>query len=95
MVDRYRDLAINSSYCRDPVEIRANAFAIAFLAPPAAVDRMVYQADDIPTAVFEVVRHFGVSVTAAAAHVVRSVHLGITGDGAFPHIEAFAVFGLA
>lgn len=69
MVDRYRDLAVNSPYRRDPVEIRANAFAIAFLAPPSAVDRMVYQADDIPSAVFEVVRHFAVSVTAAAAHV--------------------------
>ena len=69
MVDRYRDLAVNSTYRRDRVEIRANAFAIAFLAPPAAVDRMVDQAGDVPSAVFAVARRFGISVTAAAAHV--------------------------
>ena len=86
MVDRYRDLAINSSYRRDPVEIRANAFAIAFLAPPAVVDRMVYQADDILSAVFEVARYFGISVTAAAAHVgnVSRVHVVLPRGSAFP-----------
>lgn len=68
-VDRYINLAVNSSFRRDPVEVRANAFAIAFLAPPAAVGRMVYQANDILSAVFEVARHFNISVTAAAAHV--------------------------
>ncbi len=68
-VDRYSDLKINSSFRRDPVEVRANAFAIAFLAPPAIVGRMVYQANDIPSAVFEVAQHFDISVTAAAAHV--------------------------
>jgi Zn-dependent peptidase ImmA (M78 family)/transcriptional regulator with XRE-family HTH domain len=85
-VDRYPDLAINSSYRRDPVEIRANALAIAFLAPPAAVDRMVYQADDIPSAVFEVARHFGVSVTAAAAHVgnVSRVRVVLPRGSRFP-----------
>lgn len=69
MVDRYDDLVVNSSNRRDPVEIRANAFAIAFLAPPSEVDRIVHMANDVSSAVFEVANHFGVSVSAAAAHV--------------------------
>lgn len=68
-VDRYDDLKVNSSERRDPVEIRANAFAIALLAPPAAVDRIVHNAADIPSAVYEVTRHFGISASAAIAHV--------------------------
>ena len=69
MVDRYNDLAVTSSNRRDPVEIRANAFAIAFLAPPSAVGRMVDQADNTTSAVLDVAQYFGISVTAAAAHV--------------------------
>jgi Zn-dependent peptidase ImmA (M78 family) len=68
-VDRYDDLKVNASERRDPVEIRANAFAIALLAPPAAVDRIVHDAADIPSAVYEVTQHFGISVSAAMAHV--------------------------
>lgn len=82
MVDRYNDLVVNSSTRRDPVEIRANAFAIAFLAPPSEVDRIVHTASDIPTAVFEVAQHFGVSVSAAAAHVgnVSRVRVSLPGS---------------
>jgi Zn-dependent peptidase ImmA (M78 family)/transcriptional regulator with XRE-family HTH domain len=69
MVDRYHDLAFTSRYRRDPVEMRANAFAIAFLAPPAAVEKLVSQASDVPTAALDVARHFNISVTAATAHV--------------------------
>jgi Zn-dependent peptidase ImmA (M78 family) len=68
-VDRYSDLTVNSPERRDPVEVRANAFAIALLAPPAAVDRIVQNANDIPSAVYKVSRHFGISVSAAQAHV--------------------------
>lgn len=68
-VDRYLDLAINSLTPRDQVEMRANAFAIAFLAPPAAVDRIVHQTADINSAVLAVSQSFGISLTAAAAHV--------------------------
>lgn len=85
-VDRYKDLEINSSNRRDPVEMRANAFAIAFLAPPASVDQMVNKANDIPSAVLEVARHFNVSVTAAAAHVgnVSRVRVALPRDIPFP-----------
>ncbi len=85
-VDRYGDLEINGSSRRDPVEIRANAFAIAFLAPPAVVEKMVYQAETIPSAVFEVAQHFGISVTAAAAHVgnVSRVRVVLPRVGLFP-----------
>jgi len=86
MVDRYLDLAVNSSYRRDPVESRANAFAIAFLAPPSAVDRMFHQADNIISAVFEVALHFDVSVTAAAAHIgnVSRVRVVLPRGSRFP-----------
>ncbi|WP_162009697.1 ImmA/IrrE family metallo-endopeptidase [Methylocystis heyeri] len=90
-VDGYSDLTVdkysdNSVIRRDPVEIRANAFAIAFLAPPSAVDKMVGHAEITPSAVFEVAQHFGISVTAAAAHIgnVRRVEVVPPRGSKFP-----------
>lgn len=93
-VDRYDDLKVNASERRDPVEIRANAFAIALLAPPAAVDRIVHNATDIPSAVYEVTRHFGISVSAARAHVgnVSRVQVSMPrlGEHVVPSDEMYA-----
>lgn len=69
MIDRYEDLEVNSSSPRDVVEMRANAFAIAFLAPPAVIDRMIAGSIDITATIFKVVERFGISVSAASAHV--------------------------
>jgi len=53
----------------DPVEIRANAFAVAFLAPPAEVKRLVAQTLDASSAVQAVMDRFGISLSAARHHV--------------------------
>ena len=54
---------------KDIVEIRANAFAIAFLAPPSAVKNIVKEVLDPFTAVCRVMTTFGISGTAAKYHV--------------------------
>lgn len=65
-VDKYDDV---TSDVKDPVEIRANAFAISFLAPPAAVRRIVDRKESLVAAVSEVMITFGMSGTAAKYHV--------------------------
>lgn len=54
---------------RDPVEIRANAFAVAFLAPPAAVRNIIAQEKDPQGALARVVNEYGISPTAAKHHI--------------------------
>ena len=58
----------------DYVEQRANAFAIAFLAPPEAVQRMVSTPPSIESVV-DVMHTYGISQTAARYHV-RNCHHG-------------------
>ena len=57
----------------DYVEQRANAFAIAFLAPPGAVRRMVPTPPSIESIV-DVMHTYGISQTAARYHVRNSYH---------------------
>lgn len=56
----------------DFVEQRANAFAIAFLAPPDAV-REVLNFDPTTDAVSKVMSHFGIGRTAALYHAANSL----------------------
>ena len=56
---------------KDPVEIRANAFAIAFLAPPAAVRRIAEEAGDASAVVDRLMQTYGISGTAARRHVAN------------------------
>lgn len=70
-VDEYadveRDVKDDSS---DPVEARANAFAIAFLAPPSGVMRIVQECDgDVFAIVSKVMSYYGISASAAKQHV--------------------------
>ena len=58
----------------DYVEQRANAFAIAFLAPPDAV-RRVANSPVSGESIAEVMRHFGLSLTSARFHVFNA-HYG-------------------
>ena len=58
----------------DYVEQRANAFAVAFLAPPGAVRRMVSTPPSIESVV-DVMHRYGISHTAARYHV-RNSHFG-------------------
>ncbi|MDR7270673.1 Zn-dependent peptidase ImmA (M78 family)/transcriptional regulator with XRE-family HTH domain [Pelomonas saccharophila] len=69
-VDAYADLEMSDRDARrDPPEIRANAFAVAFLAPPSAVQTIAKKHSDPLTIVAEVMETFGISATAAKHHV--------------------------
>lgn len=75
-VDDYGDLEedIRSSK-RDPAEIRANAFAISFLAPRSAVLEIHDSCSDPKEALCRLMVTFGISGTAAKHH-----YANITGD---------------
>jgi Zn-dependent peptidase ImmA (M78 family) len=80
-VDDYEHLEQNERYVkRDAAEIRANAFAIAFLAPPSAVGRIAGQASTPRDAVIKVMEHFGISATAARYHVANVSGLNVSPD---------------
>lgn len=55
----------------DPVETRANAFAVALLAPPTGVRRIVAGAGDATDKVAVVMQKFGLALTAARYHVTN------------------------
>ena len=59
------------NYSADYVEQRANAFAIAFLAPNDAV-RRIAQAPESGESVADVMKTFGVSLTSARFHISNS-----------------------
>jgi Zn-dependent peptidase ImmA (M78 family) len=75
MVDRYDDLQADYvperaiGLAKDSVEIRTNAFAVSFLAPPAAIREIVESSSDDADIVSEVMRKFGISATAAKHHI--------------------------
>lgn len=56
---------------RDPVEIRANAFAIAFLAPPRAVREIVNQNQEPEDILNQLMLTYGISATAAKWHATN------------------------
>jgi Zn-dependent peptidase ImmA (M78 family)/transcriptional regulator with XRE-family HTH domain len=67
-VDKYADLE-EPANLRDEAEIRANAFAVSFLAPPSAIHKIAQSAPDLQGAVIEVMTRFGISATAARNHI--------------------------
>ena len=67
-VDTYQSNEIDPQAATDRVEQRANAFAIAFLAPIAAVREMAPASDSVS----RVMARFGISHTAARHHVRNS-----------------------
>lgn len=73
VVDKYEDLdsldVHHSSQPSDFVEARANAFAIAFLAPPAAVENVYANAGGGVDGLRAVMVTFGISFTAARFHI--------------------------
>lgn len=69
-VDEYAELNENDRTSpRDPSEIRANAFAVAFLAPPDAVRVIARSSENIEDVIRTVMTRFGISATAAKYHV--------------------------
>jgi Zn-dependent peptidase ImmA (M78 family)/transcriptional regulator with XRE-family HTH domain len=70
MVDDYAEIEQSDRDSRrDAPEIRANAFAVAFLAPPNAVKAIAATGDDPIEIVRQVMTTFGISATAAKHHV--------------------------
>lgn len=67
-VDSYDEILGLNANRTDPVEIRANAFAVAFLAPPEAV-KAVFSEDGSDTDhLFNLAERYGISLTAARYH---------------------------
>ncbi|WP_182356620.1 ImmA/IrrE family metallo-endopeptidase [Komagataeibacter europaeus] len=67
-VDTYDELSGNFADC---VESRANAFAIAFLAPPRAVSHLIHACGTEVEMVSNVMTHFGIGGAAARHHVAN------------------------
>lgn len=81
MVDEYADIEQDvRDTRRDPPEIRANAFAVAFLAPPSAIREIAAKGRDPIAVVAEVMLTFGISATAAKHHVRNVTGLNTFGQ---------------
>lgn len=68
-VDRYDAIIGEVKLTQDAVEMRANAFAVAFLAPPEEVIKIAQRADLGSPVENYVSEHFGISLTASRAHI--------------------------
>lgn len=82
VVDEYHSLMALNRVAPDPIESRANAFAIAFLAPPEATEKLVRNSDSVLSAVRAVMETFGISYTAAKHHVSNVAHIDTRNVGA-------------
>lgn len=69
IVDDYEGIEGGGQHTNDVVEMRANAFAVSFLAPRSAVKTIVEKSGSTSEALAEVSRRFGISVSAARYHV--------------------------
>lgn len=68
-VDEYEGIEADARAGKDYVEMRANGFAIAFLAPRAAMDCLANEIADPATLLKRVIGEYGVSRTAATYHL--------------------------
>jgi hypothetical protein len=66
IMDDYEKIEFKSN---DQVEMRANAFAVSFLAPRTAVRTIVEQSGNLGEALAEISSRFGISISAARYHV--------------------------
>ncbi len=81
MVDSYDDVEGVPDRPQDPVEIRANAFAVAFLAPPSVVEHIIRNTDDPWDAIAQISERFGISITASRAHVQNLCQFRVSHSG--------------
>ncbi|WFU04571.1 XRE family transcriptional regulator (plasmid) [Rhizobium sp. CB3171] len=77
-VDTYDTLGGNPQSVTDPVERRANGFAVAFLAPPSAVREIADKFGDATRSVDAIVNTYGISKTAASNHLENITGLKIS-----------------
>jgi Zn-dependent peptidase ImmA (M78 family) len=76
-VDESADL--NRRNVHDVIEARANAFAVAFLAPRQAVRQLYEERGDIAATVASLVENFGISASAAAQHLANVCAVDLAG----------------
>ncbi|MGL5631134.1 MAG: ImmA/IrrE family metallo-endopeptidase [Azovibrio sp.] len=79
-VDAYTELERNNNKIkeRDPSEIRANAFAVALLAPPNEVRSIASRKNANPKSIVsEVMSRFGISASAAKQHVKNVTNIDV------------------
>ena len=62
---------------KDPVEARTNAFAVALLAPPVGVQKVVASCKTATSALDAVCQTYGISVTAAVHHIRNNTNLSV------------------
>lgn len=78
-VDRYE--TISGTVSHDPIEARANAFAISFLIPPNAVKEIISSNNDTASMLATMMDKFGVGAMAAKYHLSNvSKHWGANID---------------
>ena len=76
-VDFYDELDRPYRQSTDAVEIRANAFAVSFLAPPAGVKQIMKGKNDHIDGLADVMTTYGISATAAKYHVWNICHINV------------------
>ncbi|BAU76486.1 XRE family transcriptional regulator [Metapseudomonas furukawaii] len=71
---------------RDPAEIRANAFAVAFLAPPSAIKKLAAKESNPAKVISEIMTMYGIGGTAAKHHYqnITGIKIGETNLGLLP-----------
>jgi Zn-dependent peptidase ImmA (M78 family)/transcriptional regulator with XRE-family HTH domain len=79
-VDSYEDVDAETPRIRqtDVVEIRANAFAIAFLAPPSGVEKIMKDAQSNADGVAKIMTYYGISATAARHHIKNVTQIDVS-----------------
>lgn len=87
VVDNYSDLGRRPEDDMDPVEMRANAFAVDFLAPHAAVRRIANAHKFAWSGVVALSETYGISRTAAKFHMQNVCKRLIDDDGSQPEIS--------
>ena len=77
IVDRRKDVEEDFTHRSDPVEQRANAFAVEFLAPRDALAQVFVKANDQTSAVETVIQTYGIGRAASLFHLRNRLH-GVT-----------------
>jgi len=77
-VDNYTDVEGYGAHQTDVVEIRANAFAVAFLAPPSGVRKIMDATNDKGSGLAAVMTKYGISATAAKYHIKNMTGIDVS-----------------
>lgn len=73
-VDSYGDIQTNFTKARDPIEQRANAFAVEFLAPQTQAVNKYLEGSSPDDCLKRVVQYFGIGLKPATYHVQNAIH---------------------